>query len=232
MTTVTFKELNFDLRRSSRRRTIGITVERNGKLVLSAPPEVPLETLEKVVEDKRFWIYSKLLEKQELNPPVPIKEYISGEGFYYLGRSYRLKMVNPLPKQAPLRLYRGRFLLHRGCQAKAPDLFGQWYRDRLLPYLKTKAKTFINRVGAKPNSIQVRELGNRWGSCNAKGDLYFHWRVAMLPPEAIEYLLVHEMVHLIEHHHTPEFWHCLDRILPDYLERKRWLAENGAIYNL
>ena len=87
MTTVTFGNLSFKLRPSAKRRTIGITVERDGQLILSTPPQVPIETLEKVVNEKRLWIHSKLIEKESLNPPAPAKEYVSGEGFYYLGRS-------------------------------------------------------------------------------------------------------------------------------------------------
>jgi predicted metal-dependent hydrolase len=85
MTTITFGDLSFELRHSAKRRTIGITVERDGQLILASPPEVPMETLEKVVRDKRLWIYSKLLKKESLNPPTAVKEYVSGEGFYYLG---------------------------------------------------------------------------------------------------------------------------------------------------
>jgi predicted metal-dependent hydrolase len=69
MTTITFGDLSFELRHSAKRRTIGITVERDGQLILASPPEVPMETLEKVVRDKRLWIYSKLLKKESLNPP-------------------------------------------------------------------------------------------------------------------------------------------------------------------
>jgi predicted metal-dependent hydrolase len=80
--------------------------------------------------------------------------------------------------------------------------------------------------------VQVRELGYRWGSCGHKGDLYFHWRVAMLPRRMIEYVVVHELVHLIEPHHTNGFWDRVERILSDWCDRKQWLAENGASYNL
>jgi predicted metal-dependent hydrolase len=113
MTTITFGDLSFELRHSAKRRTIGITVERDGQLILASPPEVPMETLEKVVRDKRLWIYSKLLKKESLNPPTAVKEYVSGEGFYYLGRSYRLKLVDGVKRQPPLRLYQSRFELQR-----------------------------------------------------------------------------------------------------------------------
>ena len=80
--------------------------------------------------------------------------------------------------------------------------------------------------------MQIRELGNRWGSCNPKGDLYFHWRVALLPRSMIEYVTVHEMVHLVQPDHNQDFWNRVARAIPDWQERKSWLAKNGAIYDL
>ncbi len=108
MTTVTFGGLCFEWRHS-KRRTVGITVERDGQLILASPPEIPLEKLEKIVNNKRYWIYSKLLKKESLNPPVSIKEYVSGEGFYYLGRSYRLKIIDTI-LQPPLKLHQSRYV--------------------------------------------------------------------------------------------------------------------------
>jgi predicted metal-dependent hydrolase len=105
-------------------------------------------------------------------------------------------------------------------------------RDRLHPILDTQIAALVNRVGASPRSVQVRELGYRWGSCGHKEDLYFHWRVAMLPRTMIEYVVVHELVHLIEPHHTTAFWDRVERVVSDWCDRKRWLAENGASYDL
>ncbi|MBD2438101.1 M48 family metallopeptidase [Nostoc sp. FACHB-110] len=232
MTTITFGDLSFEIRHSSKRRTVGITVERDGQLVLASPPGVPIETLEKIVNKKRYWIYSRLIKKESFNAPANVKEYVSGEGFYYLGRSYRLKIVDELQKQPLLKLYQSRFELQRQAQAQGRENFIQWYRQHLQTILEQQIATLIKRVSASPRSIQVRELGNHWGSCGHTGDLYFHWRVAMLPRTMIEYLVVHELVHLIEPHHNSAFWERVERIVPNYQERKQWLAENGAIYNL
>ena len=232
MTSITFGDLSFEIRHSSKRRTVGITVERDGKLVLASPPEVPIETLERIVSEKRYWIYSKLLKKESLNPPASVKEYVSGENFYYLGRSYRLKVVEQVEQQPSLRLYQSRFELQRPAQVQGREYFIQWYREHLQLIVEQQIAILIKRVTTSPRSVQVRELGNRWGSCGHKGDLYFHWRVAMRPRAMMEYLAVHELVHLIEPDHSTAFWHRVERIMPDYLERKQWLAENGAIYNL
>ena len=103
--------------------------------------------------------------------------------------------------------------------------------DHLRSILDSQITTFVNRVGASPRSVQVRELGYRWGSCGHKGNLYFHWRVAMLPRMMIEYVVVHELMHLIEPHHTNAFWDRVERILSDWCDRKQWLAQNGASYD-
>jgi hypothetical protein len=104
-------DLQFDVRRSSRRRTMQITVERNGDLILSAPPHVSDVMLLTFVQGKRFWIYTKLAEKERLRRPVPRKEFVDGEGFLYFGRSCRLKLV--AEQEIPLKLIQRRFTLRR-----------------------------------------------------------------------------------------------------------------------
>lgn len=232
MITITFGDLSFEIRHSSKRRTVGITVERDGQLVLASPPGIAIEILEEIVNKKRSWIYSKLLKKESFNPPANVKQYVAGENFYYLGRSYHLKIVDESHTKPCLRLYQSRFELQQQVQAQGREHFIRWYRKHLQAILEQQITTLIKQVTTSPRSIQVRELGNRWASCGHQGNLYFHWRVAMLPPTMIEYLAVHELVHLIEPHHSSEFWQRVEWILPNYQERKQWLTENGAIYNL
>lgn len=80
----------------------------------------------------------------------------------------------------------------------------------------------------EPSGIYVQDLGYRWGSCGKGGRLNFHWRTILLPAPIIEYVVVHELVHLHEPHHTPAFWSLVERVLPDFEARKRWLAERGG----
>jgi predicted metal-dependent hydrolase len=230
---LTVDDLTFELRRSDRRQTLGLTLDRDGALILYAPAETPLAEVEAFAREKRFWIYTKLAEKELLLPPAQPKEFVSGEGFYYLGRSYRLLLVDPgdavLP---PLRFYQGRFMLRRDERERGHAHFVQWYTAHSRPWLKRAVQRYADRIGAQPNGLEVRDLGYRWASCSQDGQLNFHWRIACLPPRLIEYLVVHELVHLREPHHTDEFWQRIERILPDYAGRKRWLAENGADYVL
>lgn len=218
-------DLHFVLRRSRRRKTMQITVERDGKLVLSAPPQVDEAALRAFVLEKRFWIYTKLAEKERLQRRVPCKEFVGGEGFLYLGRSYRLKLVDE--QDVSLKLAAGRFCLRRDALPAAREHFVRWYSDRARAWLSSRVVEYHSRMEVSPAGVKVQDLGYRWGSCG-KGDwLYFHWKTILLPARIAEYVVVHEIAHLLEPHHTPAFWLRVERAMPDYAQRKAWLAEHG-----
>jgi len=223
--TLVVDDLAFEVRRSSRRRTLQITVERSGELVISSPPDVNEEKLRGFVEEKRFWIYTKLAEKDRLQRVVPHKDYVDGEGFLYLGRSYRLKLVEEL--DVPLKLINGRFCLRRHDVAGARDHFVRWYAARARNWFSVRVAEYQSRMEVLPAGVKVQDLGYRWGSCG-KGDwLYFHWKAILLPARVAEYVAVHEIAHLHEPHHTPTFWLRVERAMPDFAQRKVWLAEHG-----
>jgi hypothetical protein len=226
--TLLIDELVFELRRSNRRKTIGITVDRGGELIVVAPDGVPLDRIEKAVRDKRYWVYGKLAIKEALLPGRREVEFVTGETLYYLGRSYRIKRVRTSKETAPLRLIGGRFLLRRDEQSSGREHLVRWYIDHGQPWIERRVHLMVNRFGATPLGVKVQDLGFRWGSCSKGGNLNFHWRVAQLPPRIIEYVVAHELVHLRLPHHTPEFWQSLERSMPDFAQRRAWLAENGA----
>jgi len=232
MKTLIVEDLTFEIRESTRRRTLEIVVDRDGGLVLATPPGVPPERLEAFVQDNLVWVHTRLLDKEAQARPLARKEYVSGEGFYYLGRSYRLKMVDGAGHQAPLRLYHSRFELRRDALPEAREHFVHWYTVHLHPVLDANLAALTNRVGARPREVHIQDLGYRWGSRGRRGPLYFHWRVAMLPQRMIEYVVAHELVHLLERRHTPAFWERLERVVPDCAERQQWLKEYGAKYAL
>ena len=229
--TLKIDDLEFELRRSPKRRTVGITVDRDGELILHAPDDLPVEAITRIASDREIWIHSKLAAKEQLTASVREREYVSGEGFYYLGRSYRLRIVDD-PDGSLLRLYRGRFELRRDQTDQGRDTFIRWYRSHAKPWIQKRLEPWIPRIGAEPSDIAIRSLGNRWGSCTPDGKLLFHWRAILLPPSIVDYLLVHELVHLQESLHTPDFWQRVERTLPDYQQHKHWLAHRGAEYTI
>lgn len=218
-------DLRFTVQRSERRKTMQITVERSGDLVLCAPLEVNEAALRAFVFEKRFWIYTKLAEKDRLQRQVPRKEFVGGEGFLYLGRSYRLKLIDE--QDVPLKLTAGRFCLRRDALPAAREHFIRWYSRHAKAWLAGRVAEYQSRMEVQPAGVRVQDLGYRWGSCG-KGDwLYFHWKAILLPARIAEYVVVHEIAHLHEAHHTPAFWLRVERAMPDFAQRKAWLAEHG-----
>ncbi|KJH86789.1 metal-dependent hydrolase [Pseudomonas fluorescens] len=225
MSVLTVDDLSFELKPSSRRRTLQITVDRSGELVLSAPPDVEEERLREFVQEKRFWIYTKLAEKGRLQKAVPTKTFVDGEGFLYLGRSYRLRLVDD--QDVPLKLLNGRFMLRCDLVETGRTQLIQWYSSRAKSWLWEKVQDYVARMEVQPAGLKVQDLGYRWGSCGKGGWLYFHWKTILLPPRIAEYVVVHELAHLHQPHHTPEFWQRVERAMPDFERRKTWLAEHG-----
>lgn len=218
-------DLRLQIKRSSRRKTLEITVDRSGDLQVSAPPEIAEERLREFVLEKRFWIYTKLAEKDRLQKVVQAKTFVDGEGFLYLGRSYRLRIVDE--QLAPLRLLNGRFMLRRELVGEGRAHLIAWYSGRAKIWLWDKVQEYVARMEVAPVGLKVQDLGFRWGSCGKADTLYFHWKTILLPPRIAEYVVVHELAHLHHPHHTPEFWQRVERAMPDYGRRKLWLAEHG-----
>ena len=226
MTALTVGDLAFEVRHSSRRRTMQITVDRGGELVITAPNECPTHRLEKFVREKRFWIYTKLAEKEALQRPVSKKEFKTGEGFAYLGRSYRLLLV---PSQdVPVKLSGGRFKMPRILAPEGRRHLTAWYSEHAQRWLMARVARWARRLDLTPAKITVMDLGFRWASCSEGARLQFHWKTILLPPHAIDYVIVHELAHLHERHHSPAFWKRVGRAMPGYPARKVNLARLGA----
>jgi predicted metal-dependent hydrolase len=226
--TLKIDDLTFALRRSPRRKTLGITVERDGELVLTAPESVPVEEIERLTRQKGLWIYRKLAEREFLIVPSREKEYVPGETFYYLGRAYRLRLTD-IVDAPPLALQHGWFELRRDVAQQGERQFSSWYATHGAPWLARRVELYAPRVGVDPAPLKVQDLGYRWGSCGS-ASLNFHWRALQLPTRAIDYIVVHELVHMVEPRHDRAFWSRIERAMPDYESRKSWLAEHGGEY--
>jgi predicted metal-dependent hydrolase len=219
----------------SRRTTADIVVERDGRVIVRAPAALLDEDIEDIVESKRYWIYKTLAEWRDLNATRVLREYRNGEGFLYLGRSYRLSLV--ANQDEPLLLRNGRFclrrdLVDRGEVVAAKAAFREYFIARGHERITQRVHYYVPKIGVIPRAIDVRELGHRWASCSAKDNLAFHWKCMMAPPTIIDYIVVHELCHGHCMDHTRPFWNEIDKVMPDYRERKEWLKKNGAAMDL
>ena len=224
------ERLSYEVVRS-RRSTADIVIERDGRLLVRAPAAISDERIEDMVEAKRYWIYRNLAEWRDLNATRVLREYRNGEGFLYLGRSYRLLLV--ADQEEPLLLKGGRFylrreLVDRDSMDAARAAFEAYYIARGAERITQRVDYFAPKVGVTPGRLAVRELGNRWASCSPGGNLAFHWKCMMAPQTIIDYIVVHELCHFHHLDHTDAFWNEVDKVLPVYRERKEWLRNNGA----
>ena len=224
------KDISYKVVRSLR-ATADIVVERDGRIFVRAPQTLPDERIEDIVKAKRYWIYKTLAEWRDLNATRVLREYRNGEGFLYLGRSHRLSLV--ADQEEPVLLKDGRFCLrrdlvdhHKIVAAKAA--FRDYYIARGLERIAGRVNYYAPKVGVTPRDINVRELGNRWASCSPNGNLAFHWKCMMAPQTIIDYIVVHELCHFHHLDHTEAFWNEVDKVVPDYRERKEWLRVHGA----
>lgn len=224
------KGISYEIRRSQR-ATADIVIERDGRILVRAPSTVRDERIEDIVESKRYWIYKNLAEWRDLNATRVLREYRNGEGFFYLGRSYRLLLV--ADQQEDLALKAGRFCLRRelvdqGSIESAQSAFRNFYISRGRPRISERIAYFAPKVGVFVGKLDVRDTGNRWATCSPQGNLAFHWKCMMAPLKIIDYIVVHELCHFHQLDHTNAFWNEVDKVMPDYRERKEWLRVSGA----
>lgn len=226
-----YKDIEYDLHKSNR-KTASVYVERNGQVSVLVPDYLNNQQIENLLESKRKWIYKNLAEWQDLNATRVKREYVNGEGFLYLGRSYRLRLVDE--QDQPLLLKDGFFCLRTDKKRAidANEVFKEFYRQKGLQRIPPRVEYYQRQMGVQPKKIRVIELKNRWASCSPGGNLNFHWKCMMAPLTGLDYIVVHELAHLIHPNHSELFWNEIDKILPDYHERKEWLRKNGAGMNV
>ena len=222
-------DLAIEIAPPSNRKTIEIVVERDASLVLKAPPTATVERAQQFVASKRQWIYRKLADKDALTGPPVAKQFVEGEGFAYLGRSYRLTLTTDTDTSG-VRLEAGRFHLPATQAHEGATHMRRWYTDAGGRWLRQRIRPWAARLGEDHVEVEVRDLGYRWGSARPTKGLQrinIHWATLQLPPTLIDYVLVHELAHLQEANHTPGFWRAVTRLMPTYETPKATLATSG-----
>ncbi|CAA0116773.1 Uncharacterised protein [Halioglobus japonicus] len=225
------KDIEYELLPGSQRKTTDIVIERNGVVTVRPPAGYTPEQVDAVVDSKRMWIYRNLAEWKDLNTSAVAREWVNGETFLYLGRAYRLSLASN--QGSDLVLKDGRFCLDRkiiekGGAQSARQAFESYYAEKGLQRFTDRVAYFRPKVGVQVSKIKVKDMGYRWASCSQSGTLNFHWKCMMAPPKIIDYIVCHELCHFHHRNHNDAFWNEVDKVLPDWRERKEWLRKRGA----
>lgn len=210
----------------SNRKTLNISVERDRSIIVRAPHYLTAEKIEEIVQSKRQWIKEKLNHTQKYPLVTENKEFVSGETLMYLGRNYQLLIVSEEIEGVE---FDQRFKISKHNQPKANELFKEWYLKQALKKIEPLAEKYAKSLGVKYNEFKTSEMRYRWGSCTPANNIIFNWRIIKAPMYVLEYLVAHELVHLIESNHTPRFWNILSIQVPNYERAKNWLKKNGQL---
>lgn len=216
--------INIDQIIRTDRKTIALIVGRDGKLMVRAPIDATNEQILSVVERKSTWIVKKQQEMIATYPQIGEKEFVNGEGFLYLGQSYRLKIIDR--GEIPLRLD-DFFYLDRNVLFQAKEVFIHWYKEKANEVISERVAWYSDKMGVQVKQIKITSATTRWGSCSSKGTVSFPWRLVMAPVPVIDYVVIHELVHILEKSHSKAFWDKVRTMMPDYQQKIRWLEVNG-----
>lgn len=215
--------IEFSLNFSPRRR-VSIAVEPDGGVIVKAPPETTLAAVLVHIRKKAGWIIRQRDQFAAFGPVMPPPRYVSGETHRYLGRQYRLRVTQG---DSPNVKLVGRFFEivtpDKSDTAAVRKQLDGWYRRRAImvfsDYLERCLKPSYFRKLTMPE-WSIRQMKRRWGSCTKDGAMLLNPLLIQASPRCIEYVITHELCHLIHHSHSAGFFRLLDRVMPDWRERK------------
>ncbi len=221
-------DLNYQIVRSSRRKKLTISVERDRSIIVHAPVSATDEAIRRVVETKRQWLFDKVNHPQKYRdrPHPPGKEVVNGESVPYLGRDYPIE-ISDTPSGGVE--FSRRFLIPAAQQAKRRKVLKEWYVERATETIPPRVKRHADELGVEFGETKIVDNRYRWGSCTVKDNVHFNWRLIKAPMLVIDYVIVHELAHLMETNHTPRFWNIVRAKAPSTEKAKAWLKDHGQI---
>lgn len=226
--------IKYRIRRSSRRRfSTSISITPEGEVIVSVPSWISLSVIEAMIEAKTDWI-KKTLARLTSRPRTGPKKYIDGEKHLYFGEEYPLAII-PASGIATARLQ----FLYNKFEAKVPahhpphrqkkdlkEALLRWYLDNGKRIITEKVDFFTKLLNVSYNRIVLKKVSSIWGSCSRKNNLNFNRKLIMAPHKVVDYVVIHEVCHLIHHHHRKSFWDLVRSLDPDYKTHIKWLKAN------
>jgi len=220
--------IQYELTYSSR-KTLAISVHPDLRVTVDAPEGTPFAAIEVKVRKRARWILKQQRELEKYLPHLPPKQYISGESHRYLGKQYRLKVIQADYEQ--VKLTRGQievYTLDKRDIGYIQEQLEAWYLWQARRVFRQRLREMFKRFhtfAIEMPELQIRALKARWGSCTPSGKIILNVKLMQVPKQYIDYVLVHELCHLIEHNHSKRFYLLLDSLMPDWKERRRELNE-------
>ena len=211
------------------RNRLRITVQPDKSIVAKAPLDHSMEEVRVKLEKRAPWMIRQLEYFDQYHPVLPDRQYISGETYYYLGRQYRLKVTAGSENEVKLI---GKFFVLTTTQPENLErkqlILQDWYTRHAKVFIQNRSELFVDRLielGARKPEIKYRRMNKRWGSCTPSGVITFNTELIKAPTHCIDYVVLHELCHLVHEGHSAKFYHLLDILMPDWKKRKERLEK-------
>ena len=208
----------------SNRKTLGITVTSEMKVIVKAPEGTPLERVKTKIRKKAPWILKQQNYFISFLPKMPPRRYIGGESHLYMGRQYKLKVTKENKEEV---LYKGRILeVRTKDKSRVKELLTRWYRDRAKEKFSEIARPLVLRFkkyDVEPTGLYIQKMSKRWGSCTPKGNIILNTELIKASKGCIEYVIIHELCHLVQNNHTQKFIDLQKKVMPDWEKWKNKL---------
>lgn len=205
-------------------KNITLKVKPTCEVILTVPLDTDDKHIEYILKKRNDWI-SKKIDFFQLNNKIENKEYVSGESFKYLGKNYRLKVIqSDIENVKLLRGYIQIFIKDKTDLKRKQKLLNSWYMNKAEDYFEKIVEKYKPIIKKEVKNIRIRQMKTRWGSCNfSKGYINLNSELIKKSKESIEYVVFHELTHLIYDNHSREFYNYLDTYMPDWKQRKEKL---------
>lgn len=227
-------DIQYSLTRSrKRKKTVSLQIGHHSEITVQAPVHTPTAEIQRFIEEKQAWIEKSLRRQAALQASHPKKAYTTGEIFYYLGEACLLEaFFDPLENQGVV-LHNKRFFLNCLPNRQMRKYYlTAWYRKQARAYLTRRVDFYSRLLGLTCGGIRITAAEKRWGSCSEKNHLSFAFRLIMAPPQAVDYVVVHEMMHIREKNHSSKFWNLVLEVIPDYKTQRLWFREHQQHFDL
>jgi len=213
------QRLEYGLRISTQRRTIGFKIDTAG-LTVTSPTWVREADLTQAIHLQSDWILSKLKTWSQRAPSCSPLLFEEGDRVLWLGQEIPIRLVSlnhALPR--PLTIAEASALeaipIWEECSDRLAAVTA-WYMTHALPWFKSRTQVFAEKLGRYPRSIKVSQATGRWGSCNRTGVIRLNWRLLKASPAEIDYVIAHECAHLVHMNHSAEFWNTVSALYPNW----------------
>ena len=227
--TLAGRKVAYSLRISERARNLRLKVDLDNGLMVTVPEGFDPDGIERILREKQGWILDKLnyFDQERRIPAAPAGQ--PGRYILYRGREYLVEVRDQGTRAGAVEILDDRIVvtLDEGGGKDCADVLERWLKRMARLLINQRIRVINNDLNLSVNRVAIRGQKTRWGSCSQQGNLNFNWRLVMAPLQVMDYIVVHELLHLVEPNHSKKFWQLVEGVCPDYKVWRDWLKKNG-----